>query len=491
VLNPGASICLVLLFVAGARSHATDWNQWRGNQRNGVAESSPALIEVLPADGLQPLWVSEPIKSAGEGGWGSPVVAGGRVYLFAHTKEKIRELGPQKYPWFAPDTRPDVTPEQYAEYERHRRDEDEERAKAFVFREFVHCFDAATGEIVWTNRSDSVYTRFPQSGSPAVVDGRVYVFGAGRVARCLDAATGDDVWKTPLPGDFRDEFLQSSIVVVDGVAVVMADHLFGIDTAGGAILWEGDSQQTRGNHSSPVLWSTGDRQCLITNLAGGWTGCFDPRDGRELWRARTESAQATPVVVGDRLITYGNSRAQGLRCFAMSDAGAEELWKYRAIQDKGSSPVVVDGHVYVQGESRLACVNLETGEEAWSDYLDLASPQFSSPIAADGKVLYAYESLLCFAAVEEGFRPLYDARFGEDGLMAAEETFRKLLNLDEVVKQPNGQEEAEKVLVRHLGRRAPLPCASPAIADGRIYLRMKHALACYDLRAARDAAASE
>ena len=33
--------------------------------------------------------------------------------------------------------------------------------------------------------------------------------------------------------------------------------------------------------------------------------------------------------------------------------------------------------------------------------------------------------------------------------------------------------------------------ASPLFADGRIYLRMKHALACYDLRAGGDAAASE
>lgn len=484
--------CLIIVLAALCHAaSAADWNQWRGSRRDGLAASSPALIEALPDDGLRPVWQSEPIKSAGDGGWGSPVVAAGRVYLFAHVREKLRELGPQKYPWFAPESRPEVTPEEYREYERMRRDEDEERAKAFAFREFVYCFSAENGETLWTNRSDSVYTRFPQSGSPAVVDGRLYILGAGRFARCLDAATGDDLWKTHLPGEFRDEYLQSSILLVDGVAIVVAGHLFGLDAATGDIRWEGDPQQTRGSHSSPVLWESAGRSRLIVNLAGGWSGCFDPADGRELWRVKSEAGQATPVVAGDRLITYGNSRAQGLRCFALTDSAAEQLWMYRGLQDKGSSPVVVGNKVYVQGETRLACIDLATGDADWSDYLDVANPQFSSPIAADGKVLYAYESLICVQATPEGFRPLFDARFGEDGLMAGEATFRRLLKLDDLAGEPNAAEEAEKRLVRHLGRNAPLPCASPAIADGRIYLRLKNGLACYDLRAAAGPAATE
>jgi outer membrane protein assembly factor BamB len=275
------------------------------------------------------------------------------------------------------------------------------------------------------------------------------------------------------------------------VAIVMAGHLFGLEADTGNMHWEGDPQQTRGSHSSPVLWESAGRSRLIVNLAGGWTGCFDPADGRELWRVKSEAGQATPVVVGDRLITYGNSRAQGLRCFALTEAGAEQFWMYRGIQDKGSSPVVVGDKVYVQGETRLACIDLETGSADWSDYLDVANPQFSSPIAADCKVLYAYESLVCVRATPEGFTPLFDARFGEDGLMAGEETFRRLLKLDDLAVEPNGAEEAEKRLVRHLGRNAPLPCASPAIADGRIYLRMKNGVACYDLRATPGPATAE
>ena len=73
-----------------------DWNQWRGDGRDGVAAVSPELIEQLPDEGLEPVWVSQPIQSARDGGWGSPVVAGGMVYLFAHIREQLRELGERR-----------------------------------------------------------------------------------------------------------------------------------------------------------------------------------------------------------------------------------------------------------------------------------------------------------------------------------------------------------------------------------------------------------
>ena len=270
----------------------------------------------------------------------------------------------------------------------------------------------------WKNTRDSVYSRWPQSGSPVVAGGRLYVLGGARIMRCVDAITGVDVWSTPLPGEFRDEYWQASPALVDGVVVIMADHLFGLSAADGRILWEGDARLTKGSHSSPVVWDAKGRPLVIVNVSGGHTACIDPADGRELWRAKTEAGQATPVVAGDRLVTYGRSRKSGVRCFKLSLDGAEEQWVFQRVQDKGSSPVIVDGHVYVQGERRLACVNLETGEAAWQTTLNLASPQYTSLVAADGKVFYAYEGLIAFAATPEQYVPLIEAKFNGAGLMA-------------------------------------------------------------------------
>lgn len=471
---------IVLLLVASPTTHGEDWNQWRGAHRDGVAADSPRLISELPEGGLQPAWISEPVKSGGEGGWGSPVVADGRVYLFAHVREKVRDLDPPQFPALNEEQQAGLSEAELAEYEQQRAEEEKERRRLqFQFREYLHCFDAESGETLWSNESDSLYTQFPQSGSPTVLDGRVYILGAGRRARCIDAVSGENVWEQTLPGEFDGEFYQSSLAVLDGIVVATADRLFGIGAGSGAIIWESTAEQRGVNHSSPATWISPEGPLVICNLDGGWTGCFRPQDGSELWRVQSHASVATPVVVGDQLITYGNNRRAGLRCFAMTMDGADEQWVFQGAQDKGGSPLVFDGQVYVQGESRVACVNLETGEAAWVDYLNLRDPQYTSLAAADGKVFYAYESLICFEATAFEFRPLFDGRFEKTGLMATEEMFRSRIAAEQ--DSDVSQEDIEKQLHERLGN-PPLGCASPAIADGRIYLRLRNTVACYDLR---------
>lgn len=484
---PVFALALLFAGVCLAEEASSDWNQWRGPNRDGVDPSSPALIDALPPGGLKPVWVSDDIPAGNNGGWGSPIVAEGRVYLFVHTKTKLieGEVPPKKFPWLPPEKRGGMTPAEYDQYEKNRRDEDEARGKYYDFRETVFCFNATSGELLWKNEQPSYYCRFLQSGSPAVLDGKLYILGAGRFARCMNAADGTDLWKTRLPGEFRDEYMMSSFAIADGVAVVLCGHLFGLDAATGEMLWQGDVHETSGTHTSPVVWKHGDKNLVVVNVAGDQTICLEPKSGQELWRITSEAGLSTPVIVGDRLITYGNSRKKGMRCFQMSLTGAEEAWKYQRINDKGSSPVVVDGYVYVQGEKRLACVDLETGKDTWSTLLDLARPQYTSLVAGDGKVIYAYDGLLMFAADPKEFRPLIDAKFDKEGRMDTEDHLKKALGIDELEKQADGLEKAARVYDQQISGSGPTACCSPALVDGRLYLRMKSDLRCYDLRAAQ------
>ena len=146
---------------------------------------------------------------------------------------------------------------------------------------------------------------------------------------------------------------------------------------------------------------------------------------------------------------------------------------------------MVDEYVYIQGERRLACVNLETGEAAWQTTLNLPSPQYTSLVAADQKVFYAYEGLIAFAATPEEYIPIIEAKFNGEGLMAGEATFRAKLNLAEVERQPDGLEKSLRLMQKETGKQGPLRTTSPAIDDGRLYVRTKDSLACYDLRSSR------
>ncbi|MDP6445444.1 MAG: PQQ-binding-like beta-propeller repeat protein [Pirellulaceae bacterium] len=480
-----ALICCGVTCALTASATAESWHQWRGPQRDGVAHDSPALLEALPASGLKPLWVSSDIDNAKSGGWSSPVVADGRVYLFTHKKFRLgsAKLGRGKFPYLPPEKRVGMSEEEYAEYEKNRRDEQEARARAYRFSETIYCLDASNGKQIWKNETDSRYTRFSQSGSPAIADGKLYVLGAGRIARCVNIADGKNVWSEALPGEFRDQFLQSSFAVADGLAFVVCDRLFALDAGSGKVVWSAGGEKSRAAHTSPVLW----RNQVIANIDGKHTIGCDIRTGKELWRVVSEAGHSTPVVSGDKLITYGSSRKRGLRCFQLSGEGAEHLWTYNGAADPGSSPVALNGHIYVQGERRLACVDIATGKAKWMTQLNLNRPRYTSLIAADGKLIYAFDGVIYFDSSPDKFRMLANGRINRAGVLAEEDYFREQLQIDKLETSAEGQREAEKIWRKEIEQAGPLPCATPAIAGGLMYLRLKDGLVCYDLRARQPA----
>lgn len=476
---------VLLLLCITSSSQAEDWNQWRGPQRTGAMIEDRSYLERLPETGLKPLWITATdIPSARSGGWSSPVVARGRVYLFTHHKVKVGsgKLAKTQYPYLPPEKRTGMTPEEYEIYEQRRRDEQEIRSKFYRFDEILYCLDAKTGKTIWTNKRTSSYTRFPQSGSPAVVGNSILLLGAGRLARCINAADGSNRWETKLPGEFRDQHMQSSFALVNQVAVVLCGNLYGLNLPDGKVLWETGDSQSRQFHSSPAIWNSPQGPRVIVNIDGRETLCADPSSGEVSWRIRSDANHSTPVVLDNRLLTYGSSRKKGLRCYQLHLQQPKLLWTYQGTADPGSSPVIVAQHVYVQGERRLACVNLATGKQAWMTQLDLNKPRYTSLVAVNKQIFYVFDSVICFQADANRFQLRMQAKIDNTGLLAEETTFRKQYRIDELEKTTEGQKEAEKVWRQEFSN-GPLPCTSPAISEGHLYLRLKNGLACYDLNA--------
>lgn len=433
--------CARIWLVAGLCLPAwslADWPQWRGGSRDGVDATSPPLIKELPEEGLKPLWINKQTVAEGRGeGWSSPVVAEGRVYFFSHGRGKN-------------DSR----------------------------EEHVFCLDAETGKEVWHKTFASRASKVTQSGTPAVVNGCVFVLGAARTARCLDANSGEEQWSRQLPGEGDDEPWHASFAIVDKMAVVFAGRLFGLNVENGEIAWQGEDVIKEGVHGSPVTAQLKSGPLIIAHIGLGETIAVEPQLGKERWRVKTEAVASTPVVHNDLMITLGQSRKAGLRCYRMSADEAKLLWKHQAIADPGASPVVVEDHVYAQGERKLECVSLADGKPAWSHDLPFEQPRYTSLIAADGQVLYAFDTLLAIAADPQEYRELYHGRFNKQAQLVDEDSLRKTLQL-----VSTGQTAPDKLWKEKLGEHGPYACTSPAIAHGRLYLRLRHGIACYDLRA--------
>ena len=479
----------ILIFVLGfalpTAVWAQDWNQWRGPNRDGYLPASPALLNELPPEGISPVWMSENnFPTGGGGGWSSPVVAGERVYLFAHLKNRRDgvTLPDEKYPKLEDETREKLSKEELDEYEAARREEQQQRReKEFRHIESLVCFNATSGEQLWKSDFESRQTRFAQSASPAVFDGVVFVHGARGKVRAVDAETGKEIWETQLPGEFDDEPHAASVAAADSTVIVVAGRLYGIDARTGKVRWQGEDE-IHSDDASPAIWKHQGEAYVLAHV-GNETVCVDVKNGKQAWRVESNAGRSTPVVAEDRLITYGNSRKGGVRCFAMSTEKADLLWTNTDVADEGSSPVVVDGHAYVHGDRRLVCISLEDGKTKWRRELDIERPRYTSLIAADNKVIFAAGGLLCFAAQPDRYHLLVNGRINTTGRVASEDYFRDVLKIDELERTAEGQKEAESLWRKEIEGSGPAQCVSPAMADGKIYLRLKNnRLACYDLR---------
>ena len=69
-MNRSRILSVVCIALFAGPLAAADWNQWRGSGRDGLAHTSPTLLEALPAVGLSAEWTADKsIAAAQGGGW--------------------------------------------------------------------------------------------------------------------------------------------------------------------------------------------------------------------------------------------------------------------------------------------------------------------------------------------------------------------------------------------------------------------------------------
>lgn len=173
----------------------------------------------------------------------------------------------------------------------------------------LFAFDAATGKKLWqrdwpTGTLAPVHeTNSQASATPAADAERVYFYFSTLGLLTVDAATGKDVWQYSLPTPF---FVMkwgpgmSPVLYGDLVLFCQDDDLYpalyAIDRKTGKLRWKDDRLDMAVNYSHPVVCTANGRDDIVVAGTGMLIG-YDPATGKRRWYAKTllRNIKTTPV----------------------------------------------------------------------------------------------------------------------------------------------------------------------------------------------------
>lgn len=339
-------------------------------------------------------------------------------------------------------------------------------------RELCVALDAATGKELWsadvglgkydsggdTGAPDNRGGDGPRS-TPTINDGLVYVYTQHLVLHCLDAETGTERWTKDLMQDHAGRNIgwkSAASAVVDGDRLFLggggpAQSLLALNKKTGAVVWKAQDEII--THSTPIVTTLHGVRQVIFFLKSGLLSVA-AEDGRALWRFPFDfrvSTAISPVVCGDIVYCSAGYDVGGGAC-RITRTGeqftATELWKIagnRDVPNHWSTPVYKDGYLYGMfsfkkfGTGPLKCVEVATGKVCWEQ----------SGFGA-GNVILVNDQLLALTD------------YGE---------------LVVVAPTPAAYQELARAKVL-TGK-----CwSTPALSDGRIYVRSTKEGACLEVR---------
>lgn len=351
------------------KQSAMDWTQWRGPNRDGILKNTK-LPESLDEKTLVQKWKIDLGPS-----YSGPIVAGDHVYV-TETENKTNEV--------------------------------------------VICLNRNSGEEVWRqNWRGAMKMPFFAAANgdwiratPAYSDGRLYINGILENFVCLDAKDGSVVWQKDFPteiGTKRPPFGGVCSPMIDGDHLYLqtANCFLKLDKKTGKEAWRslnsGGNMMSDGCFSSPIIATVaGKRQAIVqtrTNLCG-----VDLESGAQLWSQSITAMRGmnilTPTVHKDGVFTSAYRGTSQFWNLAQTDGkfSISEAWQTGSQAYMGS-PVIVDGHAYIQLGNRLfACFDLNTGKEVWR-----GTERFGkyANLVTDGKQILALDEsgwLLMFPA---------------------------------------------------------------------------------------------
>lgn len=370
---------------AQAQTPDVRWTGWLGSERDGWVDyfNPPAQWPKK----LKRVWQAK----VGTG-YGSPLVADGRVYQHARQGDN----------------------------------------------EVVWCLDLKTGKVKWRKSYPAPFTiggggqyhgKGPKS-CPVLADGKLMTMSITGILTAWDTSSGKRVWRCDYGSRFKKwhpRWGASTSPIVDGKRVVVhfgtdfQGALVALDIATGKVVW---SQGKDGpQYSSPLLVEIqGIRQIIDWNeraIVG-----VESKTGRKLWEHPAkgnfrDQNMPTPVFHKGRILLGAENRGiRGLDPRIENGTWkVREAWHQKDVALNMSSAVINNdllyGHSHYQ-EGRFFCLDPKTGKVLWlgpprtgKHATFLAIPGYMVALVNDG-------TLLIFKATSESFQKVASYRVAKD-----------------------------------------------------------------------------
>ena len=436
----GIILLIVLSLVSLSRlvntSSAANWPQWRGADGSGVSEEKN-----LPSD-----WnVSKNIKwktpIAGRG-HSSPIVWENRIFLTSALEGDV--VPGAKAVKHMDGDKEFVHPDSVGANRKH------------TFK--VVCIDRQTGKILWESVAwegtpyDNRHRKSSYAASTPATDGKlVYAFFGTEGLYAYDFK-GKLAWSAKL-GNLGTVGMGTgtSPILYENLVIVQCDEengaasfIVALDKKTGKEVWK-TPRKVQVSWSTPLLVRTAKRAELIASGTEAIIS-YDPATGKELWTHKGVESNAipSPVSNGDMAFLVAGFPAKIALALKLGGSGdltgsANEVWKYSKGTAYVPSPIFYQDYLYIMTDRGiLTCLDARTGEVKYEGgRIPIPATFTASPVAFDGKVLLT----------------------SEDG-----DTF--------IIK---AGPKHEVLGTNSVGEPV---YASPAIADGRIFIRGEHNLYC-------------
>ena len=370
---PRSLFALLLSLPLSLTLPAADWNQFRGPLGSGHADAKNAPTEWDAAKNVT--WK----KALPGGGWSSPAIAGGKMYLTAAVPEgggySLRAL----------------------------------------------CLDAATGEAAWDvevfkqdAKAPKIHNKNSHASPTAIIEGdKVYVHFGHMGTACLSATDGTPVWAdtthryAPVHGNGGSPILVGDTLIfsTDGTDKQL---VIGLDKKTGKQAWATPRNLKvvqPFSFSTPTLIIVNGQQQVISP-GSGVVMALDPKSGKEIWRVNYQGGYSVipkPVYADGMVYVctgYNTPQLMAIKVNGKGDVtNSHVAWTVKKNVPHSASLLLVDGAIYmVSDKGTLSCLDAKTGNEKWSE--SVGGNYSASPVYAGGLIY-----LLSEDGVGTVFRP--------------------------------------------------------------------------------------